>query len=100
MNKQIRILPLARQDMRSAKLYYDGKKAGLGHSLVAEIENKLLVIASNSEIGQNVERNVRRILIKKFPFGIYYASTIEIVFVVAFLHLSMSPTTILERLNT
>lgn len=100
MNKRIRILPLAKQDILNAKHYYDKIKSGLGRSLTTEIDEKLHIIAANAEIGLMVEKNVRRLLIQKFPFGIYYALTGEIIFVVAFLHLSMSPSFIADRLRS
>jgi toxin ParE1/3/4 len=58
-----------------AGCYYNAQAEGLGDAFVDEIEAAISVVLKNPTVFRIVEGDVRRYLVKRFPYGIYY--TIE-----------------------
>ena len=75
------------------------KKNGLGKAFLKEIETNLLLLETNPMLYQIVYKNVRRALLHKFPFGIYYIIENEIVDIISVTHLSREPKNWRERIS-
>lgn len=63
----------------------------LAESFVSEIEYSLLIARRSPERWRIVEGEVRRTLVHRFPYGIYYTFTSETVKIWAVMHLSRKP---------
>lgn len=59
----------------AAGQYYNGKVSGLGEAFADEIEAGIRAIVASPQTWGVVADDVRRFLIRRFPYGIYY--TIE-----------------------
>lgn len=75
----------------AAGQYYNRQVPGLGESFLDEVEagiNKILAAPSTWRV---VEADVRRCLVRRFPYGIYYTIENDIVVIWAVKHLHRDP---------
>jgi len=84
--------PEALQEYSEAAQYYSGISSTLASAFITQIENGINQILLYPQAWQPIETDVRRCLIKRFPFGIYY--TVEngnSIIIQAVMHLSRKP---------
>lgn len=84
--------PDALQEYTEATRYYAEISVSLATGFVTQVENGINQILHYPQAWQPIEEDVRRYLIKRFPFGIYY--TIEennSIVIQAVMHLSRKP---------
>ena len=84
--------PEALQEYSEAVQYFFEISPTLASSFITQVENGINQILLYPQAWQPIEEDVRRCLIKRFPFGIYYSveddnSTI----IQAVMHLSRKP---------
>jgi hypothetical protein len=72
MKYNVSILSDAEQDINDAFVWYEMQQIGLGSSFFKTLDHSVLFISNNPLVCRVVYKNVRRFVIKKFPFGIYY----------------------------
>lgn len=87
------ILPLAKEDIREAALWYNKKSKGLGKRFTSEVREKVRFIKQNPKAFNIRYDNVRTAVLNVFPFMIHYAideTNITIV-VSAVFHTSRNP---------
>jgi len=70
-----RFVEEALDEFIAAGRYYNQQIPGLGDAFVDEVETGIRAILNGPEVWPVVEDDVRRYLIHRFPYGIYY--TIE-----------------------
>ena len=71
--------------------YYDDEKPGLGTRFAEEVQYSLDRIAANPRIHAVVLRDIRKAVLKTFPYCIYYTIEPTFVFVTAVFHTSRDP---------
>ncbi len=81
----------AQWDYTDAIEYYLGVDANLAESFISEIEHGISVIRRNPLTWRIVESDVRRYLVHRFPYGIYYTCENDFITIWAVLHLSREP---------
>ncbi|MFH1111133.1 MAG: type II toxin-antitoxin system RelE/ParE family toxin [Planctomycetota bacterium] len=91
MMSQLILRPQAEADLAEAYAWYEERRAGLGQSLLLSVEAALASIRENPLLFPVVHGNIRRALIRRFPFGVYYLVDRETVVVVAIFHASRDP---------
>ena len=91
MSLGLRLRPEAEADLREASEWYDGRRAGLGGEFLAEVERSLMLIQESPSLFAEVHKNVRRALVKRFPYGVFYLTQPGGVIVLAVLHQARSP---------
>ena len=62
----------AENDIDSAYLWYELQMQDLGKRFYNHIQIGVAYIAKNPFSGRKIYKNVRRYIVHKFPFGIYY----------------------------
>jgi toxin ParE1/3/4 len=81
----LEVLPLAKQDIANAAAYYRIQRAGLDEDFLAEIRAAESAILSAPRQYEEARSGIRRYLLDRFPYGIYYrmldADTIHIIVV-------------------
>ena len=77
--------------MAAAKLWYDEQLNGLGAKFLAEVDATLRRIETNPMAFGFVRGKLRRALLFRFPFGVFYAITDLNIVVVAVLHAARDP---------
>ena len=92
-------LPEAEQEMLEAALYYESKASRLGVDFLSEVERAVKSIAESPNTWPVIQSELRRRLIKRFPFGILYRVESEEIVVIAVAHLRRKPGYWKERIK-
>jgi plasmid stabilization system protein ParE len=87
------VLHEASEELSAAAEWYENERAGLGADLLAEASRALKQIAAQPTLWPLVARSrvVRRLLLSRFPYIVYYAIHDDHVRVLAFGHTSRKP---------
>ncbi|NLA05412.1 MAG: type II toxin-antitoxin system RelE/ParE family toxin [Firmicutes bacterium] len=88
---EIHIRPEAEKDLSDAATWYESQRPGLGYQFLEEVSAIFLKISENPLIYPNIHRNIRRALIRRFPFGVYYQVKDSAVIIFAVMHGSRNP---------
>lgn len=82
----------AEEEMADAVLWYEGKEPGLGAALREQIEAAISKIQQRPQAYQLVKGSkVRRRLIEKFPYSVFYIIKEDHLFVISVFHSSRNP---------
>jgi len=98
MTYGIIVRPEAEQDLREAAQWYEEKLEGLGREFLVCIDAALSLIKRNPKLYPQIYKNVRRMLIRRFPFGIFYIVEEAQIAVLAIFHASRAPKKWQERI--
>lgn len=85
------VRPAAAADIEAAYRWYERQRAGLGNELLASIRTALDAIEANPRAHPVIHRATRRVLVRRFPYGVSYRLVAEKVVVVACMHARRSP---------
>ena len=77
--------------MSLARDWYDSKSSGLGDSLVGSPEQVIDLVAELPEAFPEIAVGLRRALLARFPYALYYRVDGEVIDVIACLHTRQSP---------
>jgi plasmid stabilization system protein ParE len=83
---QIIFRPAAAADVEDAFRWYERQRVGLGNEFLAAIESTLHDVAEQPARYALIHRGTRRVLVHRFPYGIFYRVYGEVVVVVACMH--------------
>ena len=92
-SKRIIVRPEAESDIKDAYEWYEAQRKGLGDNFLLCIEEALSRISRNPAQYSIVYKEIRRLLIHRFPFGIFFIESEESVSVLAVLHARRNPKT-------
>jgi len=88
---RIRLTPEAKADVAEARRWYRERGAGLDARLIDALEACLDSISAHPDRGAIVEGSIRRLLMRGFPYGVFYVPYSDESIVVACLHGARSP---------
>lgn len=89
--KPIIIRPEAEEDIREGFYWYEECSKGLGSDFILSIDACLYSIKRFPEMYPKVYKNIRRTILKRFPFGIFYIIEEKRIAVIAVMHCSRHP---------
>lgn len=78
--------PLIEADLRDASLWYEAQQVGLGARFEAEASRQLRRLSVSALLYAVRFANVRRMNLKRFPYGVFYFVTGEAIVVLGVLH--------------
>lgn len=81
----------AEEDIRKAFAWHEHQRKNLGLAFVAEIERALEAIEEHPKSHTQVFKSVRRILCRRFPYAIYFASANHDIVILAVMHQRRHP---------
>jgi len=89
----ILILPLAKQDVKEAALWYESKQIGLGKRFTLHVRQKLNVLRKNPLLFVNRYDETRTAVFDVFPFMAHYNvdEHRKLIIISAILHTSRNP---------
>jgi len=90
--------PQAQLDVEDAAAWYERQKPGLGLSFLDELDYVLVRIASAPSQFPRIHPAIRRGLLKRFPYSVYFMASEEQVEIIAVLHQRRHPDTWRSRL--
>ncbi len=83
--------PDAELEFNEAIDYYEDVENGLGYDFSIEIANAISRIIAFPKAWPVIDDNIRRALVRRFPYGVLYSEDQETVYVVAVMHLHRNP---------
>jgi plasmid stabilization system protein ParE len=86
MSLPIVFRPEARAEFDEAADWYEQQRAGLGADFIARVQEALDRITANPLLHQVVYQDVRRAVVQRFPFSVYYQVEPGQVVVIAVFH--------------
>jgi len=89
--KEYQFLPEAEEEMNEAAQFYEGRRERLGEDFLSEVQHTVESILSFPKSGPVVSENLRRRILRRFPFGLLYAIEDERIVIVAVAHLKRRP---------
>jgi plasmid stabilization system protein ParE len=87
----IKFKPEVYEDIKTAYDWYESQKIGLGEDFILMLEESYENIAKTPKIYQLIHKTVRRKLIKKFPYGIFFTIKDNNVIILAIMHTRRKP---------
>ena len=97
MSCTTQIQPEAQAEIQEAYQWYEEKSAGLGAEFVRAVDACLSAIEGNPLAYALVHQQVRRALLRRFPYGIFYLVEDDTIVVIACFHGSRDPEQWLRR---
>jgi plasmid stabilization system protein ParE len=93
MKRRTFVRPEAQSDIRAAARWYETRETGLGLRFIGEVRQSLRRIADSPLRFPIVDKDVRRALLHKFPYSIYFVNEPEAAAIIAVLHQHRRPAT-------
>jgi toxin ParE1/3/4 len=81
----------AEAEMIAAAAYYEQQQENLGKRFLASVQDGINRILLNPRLYPVVELDVRRCLVKTFPFGILFRGQPRRIVIIAVMHLHRDP---------
>ena len=97
MKKALIIRPVAERDLAEAYGWYEAQVPGLGSDFLLSIDAALSSIQRTPEMYPIVHKNVRRCLVRRFPYGVFYVVEEGRIVVLGILHARRDPKTWQDR---
>ncbi len=83
--------PAAESEFNAAIDYYEDIEKGLGYDFSREVFSALERIIAFPKAWVVIEDEIRRSLVRRFPYGILYAEEKDKIYIVAVMHLHRDP---------
>lgn len=96
---RLRFLTPARQEFLAAVRYYERARSGLGSEFIDALEQALTEIGESPWSGSPFGQNLRRRVLRRFPFEVVYSVGEDEILVLAVAHQSRRPFYWRDRLD-
>ena len=91
MSLPVIFLPEARQEFDDAYDWYENQRAGLGETFADQVQRVLDRIAAMPRMHATVLGDVRKAVVKQFPYCVFYREEASCVRVLSVFHTSRDP---------
>lgn len=91
MKRRTFVRPEAQTDIREAAQWYESRESGLGPRFVDRIRNTLQQVADHPLRFPIVGEGIRRALLQKFPYSVYFINEPDGIAIIAVLHQHKRP---------
>lgn len=91
MTRQFILRARAEQDIQSVFEWYESQRAGLGVEFLVVLRERLEAVRSSPESSPVLYHGIRRAVVPRFPYLIFYVARPERVAVLAVLHCARNP---------
>ncbi|MBN3905920.1 MAG: type II toxin-antitoxin system RelE/ParE family toxin [Nostoc sp. NMS1] len=81
----------AELDIQDGFEWYEQRSSGLGSEFVRAVDSSLALIGRNPLAYPQVYRQVRRVLIRRFPYGVMYILSQDVITIIACFHVKRDP---------
>jgi plasmid stabilization system protein ParE len=88
---KVRFLSVAERELADAFDWYEQAQPGLGYALIDELDRVIHRIVAFPDSCQMMGDGLRRVLINRFPYGLWYDIEKDELVVYAFAHLHRKP---------
>jgi plasmid stabilization system protein ParE len=91
MNRGFIVRPLAEADLEDAARWYEDERAGLAERFFGDVDRTFALIRERPLQFPAISGDVRRALLRTFPYAVYFSASEEMVTVLAVLHMRRNP---------
>lgn len=91
MNYFISHLPEVEDDVKNAMAWYSSQRAGLGDDFLLAFEVEIIRILKSPLIYATVKNQIRRALIARFPYAIFFIVEESTILILAVVHQKRKP---------
>jgi plasmid stabilization system protein ParE len=91
MSRSLVFRQQARREFDAAGDWYEREQPGLGEAFLAEVDQVLRLIAANPTAFPEVLDGVRKAVVKRFPYCLYFRTRGETIVVLAVFHSARNP---------
>jgi toxin ParE1/3/4 len=99
MEYKLIISPEAEEDLSEAFTWYEERRKGLGHDFLLQINAALRFLERNPLVFPEMYKGVRRHLIKRFPYKIFYLVEGQKVIILGVIYAGRDPEWIKKRIK-
>jgi len=83
--------PEAEMELIEAAAHYELQVPGLGERFEAEVRRATDILLEHPDIGSPADPHLRRFILNRFPFTLYYSTTSEVLRIEVVAHQSRRP---------
>lgn len=98
MSLRLVVRPLAEQDLVETHRWYEEQRPGLGDEFRHAVERLMGRLLERPQLFPEVYRGVRRAVMRRFPYLLYYVVTSDAVVLLACLHGKRDPALLRSRI--
>lgn len=91
------VRPDAEADIAAAYDWYEEQREGLGREFLAEVSVAIDALQSEPLRFPAILRTLRRALVHRFPYGVFFVARADTIVVVATMHLARNPRRVHRR---
>lgn len=91
MSLKIKVKPEAEEDITDAFLWYEEQSPGLGKRFLEDIDTKFSFLETSPFSSSILYKNTRRLLLKRFPYSLFYQIEEKQIVVLSCLHTRRNP---------
>ena len=91
MTRRFVLCPRAERDVQSTFEWYESQRPGLGEEFLVSLRERLEMVRSFPEAFPVIYRDVRRAVVSRFPYLVFYTVRPTRVAVIAIVHQSRDP---------
>ena len=92
MTKPVLFMPAARLELIEARDWYDRMLSGLGQRFLDQVDVQIGRIEAHPLQFPVMWRDVRRVRVARFPYGLFFRILPDVQYVIAIFHSSRDPT--------
>jgi plasmid stabilization system protein ParE len=96
---KIVFLSPAQAELDDAFSWYEEQAVGLGYEFLNELDLALRLVATFPALQPQMTKKIRRCLVNRFPYGIYYGIKDDTIVVIAIAHLKRKPAYWITRMT-
>jgi toxin ParE1/3/4 len=89
----------ARQEITTAFNWYELQVEGLGLKFKTEVDGYMKRIQTNPKLFQNIYKEFKHAVLKKFPFRIFFTVENKTIFIFGIFHTKRNPAIIARRIR-
>ncbi|HEY3354924.1 MAG TPA: type II toxin-antitoxin system RelE/ParE family toxin [Polyangia bacterium] len=98
--RSVLIRPEALEEAEEARAWYEARMEGLGERFVEAVSDAIDQAVAAPEAGRSYSRGVRRVLVRRFPFAVFYRLRPEALVVIAIFHGARDPHALTRRMRS
>ncbi len=96
---KIKVSPFALIDLEESVEYYNLQKESLGWDFAKIVDLSFEMIKSNPKLFPKVFQDVRKVVIDRFSFSIFFIENEDVIYILGIFHTSRNPKTIQKRVK-
>jgi plasmid stabilization system protein ParE len=85
------VRPEAEEDIKDAFLWYESQSVGLGTECIRCFDASFSMISRTPELHAKIYHDIRRVLVRRFPYGVFYVFDNNKIFILAVMHIKRHP---------